>query len=166
MKFLFFSFTFLCLIATFFTACHRKTHTQHNKHTNHAKNNKNEEVAVEVGIRFEKSTAYKDILRRAQKEGKPIFIDFYTAWCMPCKMMDVGVFADQMIADLHNNHFINYKVDGESKEGRELIKKFGVISYPTLLYIDTQEKTLHTTVGSLGSQEFLRNSKEVLKTTH
>ena len=32
------------------------------------------------------------VLELAQKEDKLIFIDLYTTWCLPCKMMDQNVF--------------------------------------------------------------------------
>ncbi|WP_228413983.1 thioredoxin family protein [Chryseobacterium sp. CH21] len=38
------------------------------------------------GIKFEESK-FADILIKAKNENKLVFIDAYTTWCAPCKLM-------------------------------------------------------------------------------
>ena len=148
-------FYFCCLgflIVSLNTSCHRKT----------VKKDTPTEAILSMGIHFEK-IPYKQALSTAKKNNKLIFIDMYTTWCMPCKMMDSAAFADKLIGDLHNANFINLKVDGEKAEGRELIEKYGVMGYPTLLYLDANGEVLRAETGSFGINQFMQLSKEVLK---
>lgn len=43
------------------------------------------------GIRFESFT-FHEALEKAKQEKKLIFVDCYTTWCGPCKMMSEQVF--------------------------------------------------------------------------
>ena len=66
------------------------------------------------------------------KEGK-VLIDFWAAWCGPCKIMKPVV---QQFADAHpdvNVYFCN--VDEES----EMAQAFGVRSIPTLVFMEDGE---------------------------
>lgn len=46
----------------------------------------------------------------AMAEGKPLFLDFYADWCIPCKRMDAEVFSDPEVqAEL--SHFVVGKID-------------------------------------------------------
>lgn len=42
------------------------------------------------GIEFFHGT-YEEVLQKARAEGKQIFVDVYTSWCGPCKMMAKNV---------------------------------------------------------------------------
>lgn len=42
------------------------------------------------GIEFFHGT-YEEALQKARAEGKQIFVDVYTSWCGPCKMMAKNV---------------------------------------------------------------------------
>lgn len=43
--------------------------------------------AQSKGITFEQTKEWKKVLKKAKKEKKLIFIDCYTSWCGPCKML-------------------------------------------------------------------------------
>ena len=48
--------------------------------------------AQSKGITFEQTKEWKKVLKKAKKEKKLIFIDCYTSWCGPCKMLSSQVF--------------------------------------------------------------------------
>lgn len=87
------------------------------------------------GIQFENSD-FKTIIAKAKKENKLIFLDAYTDWCTPCKMMVKNIFPLKSVGDYYNANFINAKIDMEKGEGIELAKKFGVKVYPSYLFIN------------------------------
>ncbi len=89
-----------------------------------------------ANFHFVKSKTLSDILDRAEKEKKPVFVDFYTTWCTPCKMMDRDVFTDSALAQYYNENFISYKVDCEKGNGQNLAAIYNVSNYPTLVYLD------------------------------
>lgn len=104
--------------------------------------------------------SWSDVVKLAKKENKPIFIDCYTVWCGPCKMMAKDVFTNSKVAEYFNSNFINYKSDMEKGEGVELKGKFEVSAYPTFLFIDVDGKIANRLVGSMPAEEFLAKAKE------
>ena len=102
--------------------------------------------AQERSIRFEEGS-YQEVLAKAKKENKLLFIDCYTSWCGPCKMLARDVFTNNEVADYFNEHFISLKVDCEKGEGPQLRERFGVSSYPTLLSIDGSGKMVKKSLG-------------------
>ncbi len=98
-------------------------------------------------IRFKKSTKLTPLLDLAKAQKKPVFIDFYTTWCGPCKQMDREVFRNRKVANFHNKEFINYKVDCEKGNGRNLASIFNIRAYPTLLFVDHKGNVLERHEG-------------------
>lgn len=86
------------------------------------------------GIKFTESS-FKEALAQAKQEGKLLFVDCYTSWCGPCKMLANKVFPNDTIGEFFNRHFISLKVDMEKGEGPALGRQYEVKAYPTLLFI-------------------------------
>ncbi len=99
----------------------------------------------------------------AQKENKPIFIDIYTDWCAPCKIMDREVFRDPEIKRFMDANFINYKVNGEKGEGKLMVLNYGVSSYPFLAFVDPQGDAYSAQAGSMSKSQFLSKAKSMLR---
>lgn len=59
---------------------------------------------------------FEEAVALNKKEKKLIFIDVYTTWCGPCKMMDKYSFADEQIAKILNNNFYPVKLNAEQKD--------------------------------------------------
>ncbi|MGK0365616.1 MAG: thiol-disulfide isomerase/thioredoxin [Saprospiraceae bacterium] len=107
-----------------------------------------------AGIQFEHEP-WADILSKAKAENKIIFMDAYTDWCGPCKMMTAKVFSQAKVAEYYNDNFINVKVNMEKGEGPSLAEKYSVIVYPTLLFIDDSGTIVHRAVGYHDADNFL-----------
>lgn len=99
------------------------------------------------GIDFVHDKTWKEILAKAKKEDKLIFMDAYAEWCGPCKKMARDVFTQKEVGDYFNAHFVNVKMDMEKGEGIGLSSNFGIQAYPTLLFIDSEGKVVHRSVG-------------------
>ena len=87
-------------------------------------------------------------LLQAQEQDKDVFIDFYTNWCKPCKMMDKQVFPQEKLGKYFNSKFISLKVNAE-KEGVELAKKYGIKAYPTFVILDKNGSLKHMFAGGI-----------------
>jgi thiol:disulfide interchange protein len=54
-----------------------------------------------TGIEFVKNITWKQVQTRAKKEHKYIFIDCFTTWCGPCKLMEREVFLKKEVGDFY-----------------------------------------------------------------
>ena len=64
-------------------------------------------------IGFEQTREWKKVIKKAKKEKKLIFVDCYTSWCGPCKMLAKDVFTRDEVADYFNANFVCAKYDME-----------------------------------------------------
>ena len=110
-------------------------------------------------VDFEHSK-WSKVLKKAKKENKLIFVDCYTSWCGPCKMMAKNIFTQNHVADYFNTNFINYKIDMEKGEGPALKPGWEINAYPTFLVINSEGEVVHRVVGAYGADEFIGYIKE------
>ena len=102
----------LLLSGLVLSSCNRRTAKRTTKKPTSTK------VVKKKGVDFKKDVSFASVLKKAKAENKPIFIDFYTTWCGPCKFMDETVFELEQVGDLFNENFINIKVNPErDKDG-------------------------------------------------
>ncbi len=114
------------------------------------------------GIEFKEGN-WNDIVALAKKEHKLIFMDIYTTWCGPCKMMDKNIFPQKNVGDLHNTNFINYKIDAEKGEGLAIAAKYSVNAYPTNLFINPDnEELVYKAIGYVETDKFLERGNDAL----
>ena len=113
------------------------------------------------GIQFQDLT-FDEALKRASKEGKMVFMDCYTIWCGPCKMMNEKVFTQKVVGDFFKKHFISLKVDMEKGEGIELGKRFDVRAYPTMFIFDANGNIIHRLQGARGVEDFMNEIQKGL----
>lgn len=52
----------------------------------------------------------------AKKAPRPLFIDVYTTWCGPCRMLDARTFSDPRVAEYINSRYYPVKFNAESGE--------------------------------------------------
>ena len=51
-----------------------------------------------------------------KKQKRPIYIDVYTTWCGPCKLMSSKTFTNKKVIEMMNSKFYAVKFDAESKK--------------------------------------------------
>ena len=86
-------------------------------------------------------------LELAKSEKKLVFIDCYTSWCGPCKIMAKEVLPQKEVGDFLNELFVCVKYDMEEGEGPELAKKYKVDAYPTFLLLNADGDLINSIVG-------------------
>ncbi|MBK7311923.1 MAG: thioredoxin family protein [Sphingobacteriaceae bacterium] len=123
---------------------------------------KNVQVKTEEGILFFTGT-WQQALDKAKNENKVIFLDAFASWCGPCKMMKHKTFTDKGVADFYNKNFVNVAIDMEKGEGPALAEKYGVDSYPSLIYIKADGKAMGKVVGYHKAKDFLEIGEQARK---
>lgn len=83
------------------------------------------------------------------QSDKPVLLDFWASWCMPCKMLSPTI--DEIAGEVEQKIKVGkVNVDEEPK----LAQKFNVMSIPTLVIIK-DGKVQSTSVGVRSKQEIL-----------
>ncbi len=118
-------------------------------------------TAQEYDINFVQGS-WKEVLKMAKKQNKPIFVDCYTSWCGPCKTLAKEVFTQKKVADFFNQNFVCVSMDMEKGEAIKLKSDWKLKAFPTLLFFDPTGKENHRIVGAFDADEFLGYSKMAL----
>lgn len=102
---------------------------------------------------------------------KKIFIDIYTDWCGPCKLMDKKVFPKKDVIRLMNENYYAVKLNSETADSlnfngkdyflkpykttviNELVAEIGLeaghLSYPTMVILDENYEVIYRYPGML-----------------
>ncbi|MFK5959403.1 MAG: thioredoxin fold domain-containing protein [Lutibacter sp.] len=101
---------------------------------------------------------------------KKIFVDAFTIWCGPCKMLDKNTFHNKDVVEYVNENYYAVKFNAEGNEtinfkgvtytnpnfnpntsGRnsshQLSRIFGIRAYPTLLFLDEEANLIAPITG-------------------
>jgi len=79
-------------------------------------------------------------LAAAARDGKPVFIDFFTDWCIACKEMDKLTFTDPAVIAATRDFVMlrsNLTTDTDPVI-KDLYKRYGVRGVPTYVFLDAK----------------------------
>ena len=94
--------------------------------------------------------------RKAKKEKKLIFIDCYTSWCGPCKM--VGPIIEELATEFEGQVIIG-KCDVD--ENSDMAAEYGIRNIPTVLFFKNGE-IVDKQVGAVAKSVFAEKVKKLL----
>lgn len=94
-------------------------------------------------------------VRTALDSGRPVIIDFYADWCVPCKELDTKTFADPRVAKrLADYDRFKVNMTRSTEENSKLAGQYSVRGVPTvILYRDRRE--VHRITGFEPPRQFL-----------
>lgn len=119
------------------------------------------------GIKWETGTL-NEVLNKAKNNSSTpniVFLDCYTSWCGPCKYMAESVFTTKEAGDYFNSRFVNFKMDMEKGEGKEVAKKYNVRAYPTFLILDSDGNEIGRVIGGGKLEDFIKKVEKAAKFT-
>jgi tetratricopeptide (TPR) repeat protein len=109
--------------------------------------------ATPSGITWERD--YGKAIERARVEKKLIIADMFTDWCVLCKKMDAETFADSQLIKKMADQYVWLKLNTEKEEdGMRLQKEFAILTYPTILVLDSQGEEIDRVDRFLPSPQF------------
>jgi len=85
--------------------------------------------------------SYDEAKAAAAAANKPLFVDFYATWCIPCRGQDRTTLADDTVAAL-SGQFVSYKssVTKTTEEGSELKNEiWNIKALPAYVFITAAE---------------------------
>ena len=118
-------------------------------------------VAQNQGLTFFEGS-WAALTAKAKSENKPIFVDFYTNWCGPCKNMERTFFPDKAAGELMNPNFINYRLDAEAGEGILMAQRYNINSYPTSVFLTAEGVQFHRFSGFGGNQMMMDEANKAV----
>lgn len=110
-------------------------------------------------------TDWNEGMAAAKNEKKPAVVDFYTDWCVYCKKMEKETFSDPAIKQRFSKDWITIRVnaedsnksgtiDGKTMTYPEMTKYFNISGFPTILFIDKDNKPVHPLPGFVPAEPF------------
>ncbi|MBW3519204.1 thioredoxin family protein [Flavobacterium sp. NKUCC04_CG] len=123
--------------------------------------------------------SFNDAITAQKKNPKPIFIDVYTNWCPPCKMLDKNTFADRQVVDYINANYYAVKFNAEGNESitfgektfanrnydaaransrngtHEFTNHLEIRAYPSMIVIEANKKISKNILGYRTAEQLL-----------
>ncbi|AEW01220.1 hypothetical protein A4D02_32865 [Niastella koreensis] len=129
----------------------------------------------ERGISFCHKLSWQELLKRAKKENKYIFLDCHTTWCGPCKRMSLNIFPLQEVGDYMNKYFISAKLQMDTtvqdndeikawyKDAEAMAHRYSINVYPTLLYFNPRGELVYKISTSFTDPKTFIASAEIAR---
>jgi thiol:disulfide interchange protein DsbD len=116
-----------------------------------------------VEVRWDKYDA--KAFSAARAANKPVIIDFYADWCLPCKELDEKTFSDAAVA-AELNRFVRVKADltaPNDETTKRLTKQYAILGVPTMIFLDANGNEVPglRTTGFEPPEKFLARLRQV-----
>jgi thiol:disulfide interchange protein DsbD len=87
--------------------------------------------------------------RQAKATGKPIFMDFFASWCLPCVEMENGTFSEPGFQKFLSEKFVPLQVDctEETPDCKAMVERYGVVGWPTFLILTPEGQVVRSLIG-------------------
>ena len=95
----------------------------------------------------------------AGRRDTVVMIEFYTDWCNWCRRLEADTFSVLAVRS-ELEQIVSLRRDAE-KEGAELAARFGVDSYPTLIFLDPAGNEMDRIIGYLPPEPFLKRVERI-----
>lgn len=103
-----------------------------------------------------------------QIKGRPVLLDFYADWCESCKHMEATTFMDPEVKHLLQQVvMIKVDVSANDNDAHTLMRKYGIIAPPALLFYnkDGEENHALQLSGDIGSALLIQRLETLLDFT-
>ncbi|MBW1980464.1 MAG: thioredoxin family protein [Deltaproteobacteria bacterium] len=109
---------------------------------------------------------FDDGLAKAQSNNKPLFIHFYTEWCLYCKKFNHDTLQNRKVARMLAENFVSVRLEADSNSHRlryqgktfsnaDFSRYFGVTAFPTQVFLDASGQPITMIPGYMPASQFL-----------
>lgn len=126
-------------------------------------------VTVQMpALEFKSIKSVADLEREvaaAAARNQPVMLDFYADWCVSCKEYEKYTFSDAGVQQaLSGVLLLQADVTANDAQDRELLRHFGLIGPPTLLFFgaDGEERRPYRLVGFMQAEPFRSHVEQAL----
>jgi thioredoxin-like negative regulator of GroEL len=106
------------------------------------------------------ASSFDAAIAEAKRSNKVVMVDMYTDWCGWCKRLDATTYKDPKVTQIARQ-MVSVKVNAE-KEGVAVARKYGVSSYPTILFVDKTGAVESTIHGYEPPEQFAKSITEII----
>jgi thiol:disulfide interchange protein DsbD len=116
----------------------------------------------EKKLEFEYIKTVQQLEETVKNSDKLIMIDYWATWCVSCKELDSITFKDEaVLKELDNYRLLKVDVTNNTKDDKELMKKFNIFGPPALVfYKNGVEQKQKRIIGYKNPKEFLEIIKK------
>jgi tetratricopeptide (TPR) repeat protein len=107
--------------------------------------------------------SFDEALAAARAGGKQVFLDVGAYWCPPCRELDEQVFVRPEVGAALAAGYVALHVDAEKGEGPDLVARYKVQAYPTLLVLEAGGLERGRMVDGMKSAELLAGLEEIAR---
>ena len=114
--------------------------------------------AVPATGKIEWTTGINKALAEAKATARPVFVDVWAIWCVPCKEMDETTYRDPAVVAAMAG-FVPLKVDQDAAEN--FCERHAVEALPLVLYLDGEGREIGRRMGLQRAAELLGSMETV-----
>ena len=95
-------------------------------------------------------------IQKAQTENKIIMVDTYTDWCTACKKLEKKTFLHpDVVEELKSLILVKIDFTKENDQNLMIKEKYGILGFPTVLFLDGSGQVLERFSAYLDQKRFL-----------
>ena len=97
--------------------------------------------------------------KAAAEENTLVFVEFYTDWCSWCRRLESETLSDRKVRE-ELGKLVPMQLNAET-DGIEAARRFGIESYPTMIFLDPSGKEVERILGYLPPDKFAEEVRRI-----
>ncbi len=102
---------------------------------------------VKADVKMKYVYSFEEALKKARELNKPVFVNWFADWAIPCHGMNQYVFSNEEFAQWMDKHFVNLFIDITSTEGNSWAVKYDAFMMAQYAVLNTDGDLIFRIVG-------------------